>query len=146
MWFPILNIGKVLTDNLLQSKVWITKIGGYWKIPTDFYFISQKSVGIGKYPPMFDIFNIYQFLLNQRHHWTLLKKTTFATLQCEYRESGSEVLVNTDLVLRNWSPIPTSGLRPSVGIGPQFLRTSVCIYRYLLSRLTVFPQSNCGLK
>ena len=90
---------------------------------------------------MFDIFNIYQFLLNQRHHWTLLKKTTFATLQCEYRESGSEVSVNTDLVLQNWGPIPTSGLRPSVGIGPQFFRTSVCIYRYLLSRLTVFPQA-----
>ena len=33
MWFPILNIGKVLTDNLLDiyfNQDISTKIGGYW--------------------------------------------------------------------------------------------------------------------
>ena len=40
-WFPILNIGQVLTDNLLD--IYSSQIS-----------IEQKSVGIGKYRPMFE--------------------------------------------------------------------------------------------
>ena len=160
-------------DLLLQKSVGIGKYRPMF----------EKSVGIEKYQPMFDVIISMSYLDStfQKHFICTLntlqsqielakirfkdicckfllfrlkeaipklvqskdsfRKTTFAKLQCEYRESGSEVSVNTDLVPRNWGPIPTSGLRPSVGIEPQFLWTSVCIYRYLLSRLTLFSQA-----
>ena len=70
------------------------------------------------------------------------EKTTFNVLQCEYSDSGLDISVNTDLVLRNWGPIRTSGLRPSVHIGPHFLRTLVRIHRYVRARVTVFPHCN----
>ena len=57
----------------------------------------------------------------------------------QYGDSGEEVSLNTDRILRNWGPIQTKGHRSTVCIDKTPIsKNEVSNYRYVRARVTAF--------